>query len=622
MSQKKTLRQSPIKSQWLVADLLRRLGLAWLTAATVEYMLLPIPLRSMDSLNGLAEMSLARLLTVTAVLTLFLCIVPQKYHPPLLERWCIVGIFAILACAVVSTGATVYLTAACLAIIGTLAVYAVRGWKSDPLPAATEDPLHFPALLIVLICALAFAAYVGGWGLCRALSFGGSTFDIGIFSQMFHSMKTTGLPMTTLERGYLLSHFAVHVSPIYYLLLPIYCLFPGAPTLNFLQGVILALSVIPLWKLCRSYGLSGPQGILICLVLLLAPSFSGSTSYDFHENAFLTPLILWLFYAIRKQNGIMTAAFAVLTLMVKEDSAVYVAVIALWLMIDSALQPKAHKKWGLVAGSAMLILSIAWFLGAITYLSLHGDGVMAYRYRNLMFDGSGSLLTVVKAVLLSPMKVLYECVEKDKLKYILLTMGTLLFLPVFTRRFQRYILLIPYLLINLISDYTYQHSIFFQYSFGSIAFLLYLTLVNLADMKGNWKRIPVLLVAIVLSSFYLQRDVIPEAQMYIDRYGANTAYYTEKLAALSCIPKDASVAATTYLTVPLSQREQIYDITYSELPTILAADYVVIQCNDSFSLRNYATETSIGCNELVALLVEHGFSLESQFGNNFVIYHK
>lgn len=622
MSQKKTLQQSPIKSQWLVADLLRRLGLAWLTAATVEYMLLPISLRSMDSLNGLAEMSLARLLTVTAILLVLLCIVPQKYHPPLLERWCIVGIFAILACAVTSTGTTVYLTAACLAIIGTLTVYAIRGWKSDPLPAATEDPLHFPALLIVLICALAFAAYVGGWGLCRALSFCGSTFDIGIFSQMFHSMKTTGLPMTTLERGYLLSHFAVHVSPIYYLLLPLYCLFPGAPTLNFLQGVILALSVIPLWKLCRSYGLSGPQGILICLALLLAPSFSGSTSYDFHENAFLAPLILWLFYAIRKQNGIMTAAFAVLTLMVKEDSAVYVAVIALWLMIDSALQPKAHKKWGVVAGSAMLILSIAWFLGAVTYLSVHGDGVMAYRYSNLMFDGSGSLLTVVKAVLLSPMKVLYECVEQEKLKYILLTMGTLLFLPVFTRRFQRYILLIPYLLINLISDYSYQHSIFFQYSFGSIAFLLYLTLVNLADMKGSWKRIPVLLATIVISSFYLQRDVLPEAEMYIDRYAKNPAYYTEKYAALSCIPPDASVAATTFLTVPLSQREQIYDITYAELPTILAADYVVIQRNDSFSLRNYATETSIGCNELIALLVENGFSLESQFGNDFVIYHK
>ncbi len=622
MSQEKTLWQSLFKSQCPVADVLRRFSLAWLTAATVEYMLLPTPLRSMDSLDGLAEMSLARLLTVTVVLAVLQCIVPPKYHPPRLERWCIVGIFALLACTVISTGTTVYFTAASLAIIGALTVYAIRGWKQDPLPAYTEDPLHFPALLIVLTCALAFAAYVGGWGLCRALSFGGSTYDIGIFSQMFHSMKTMGLPMTTLERGYLLSHFDVHVSPIYYLLLPIYCFFPGAQTLNFLQGVILALSVIPLWKLCRSYGLSGLQGILICLVLLLAPSLSGGTSYDFHENVFLTPLILWLFYAIRKENGIMTAAFAVLTLMVKEDSAVYVAVIALWLIIDSALQPKTHRKWGLVVGSAMLILSIAWFLGAVTYLAVHGDGVMTNRYSNLMFDGSGSLLTVVKAVLLSPMKVLYECVEREKLNYILLTMGTLLFLPVFTRRFQRCILLIPYLLINLISDYSYQHSIFFQYSFGTIAFLLYLTLVNLADMKGNWKRISALLAAIVLSTFYLQKNVIPKAEMYIDRYSENPAYYAEKYAALSCIPPEASVAATTYLTVPLSQREQIYDITYAELPTILAADYVVIQCNDAFSLRNYATETSIGCNELVALLVEHGFSLESQFGSDFVIYHK
>ena len=43
-----------------------------------------------------------------------------------------------------------------------------------------------------------------------------SCFDFGIFSQMFYYMKESGLPLVTCERDRLLSHFAVHFSPIYY----------------------------------------------------------------------------------------------------------------------------------------------------------------------------------------------------------------------------------------------------------------------------------------------------------------------------------------------------------------------------------------------------------------------
>ena len=37
----------------------------------------------------------------------------------------------------------------------------------------------------------------------------------------------TGLPDVSCERDVLMSHFAVHISPIYYLLLPFYALFPS-----------------------------------------------------------------------------------------------------------------------------------------------------------------------------------------------------------------------------------------------------------------------------------------------------------------------------------------------------------------------------------------------------------
>ena len=41
---------------------------------------------------------------------------------------------------------------------------------------------------------------------------------------------------------------------------------------------------------------------------------------------------------------------------------------------------------------------------------------------------------------------------------------------------------IPYVLVNLMSDYTYQHDIFFQYTYGSTAFLFYLSVINYEDI--------------------------------------------------------------------------------------------------------------------------------------------
>ncbi len=77
-----------------------------------------------------------------------------------------------------------------------------------------------------------------------------SCFDFGIFSQMFYHMKESGLPLVTCERDRLLSHFAVHFSPIYYLLLPIYMLIPDPRTLLVMQALIVASGVIPLLLIC------------------------------------------------------------------------------------------------------------------------------------------------------------------------------------------------------------------------------------------------------------------------------------------------------------------------------------------------------------------------------------
>lgn len=615
-----TLKMKPCRA-WLPV-LLRRVLTGWLLAVTLEYLLLPVQLRDLASLAGLAEMSPLRVTVVTVAAAGLLYAASLLWPNPSAERWTLFGLFALLS------GASLWVTFSwgflglCALVLVMLAVYALGGWNREleELPEVKKGHKAWPWVTAAL--AGGFFLFVSVWTVCRVNSFCTPSFDFGIFSQMFYNMKETGLPVTTLERDGPLSHFLVHLSPIYYLMLPFYCLFPTPATLQVLQAAVLASAVIPMWLIGKHHGLSAPARTLLCAVLLLFPALSGGTSYDIHENCFLTPLILWLLYGIDRKNSIITAIAALLTLTVKEDAAVYVAVAALWLIVKTLLRYRRKDLKDLLTGLVMLAAALSWFFLATGYLAQSGDGVMTYRYDNLIFDGSGSLLSVVWSVLLCPMKALHECVDPEKLTYIAQTMLPLLGLPLLTRRYERYILLIPYLLVNLMSDYQYQHDIFFQYSFGSAAFLLYLTAVNLADLKLEPQRLIALAAAAAVSLGFCCSAVLPKAKIYPEYCVQYKEYYASVRDTLSLIPEDASVSATTFYTTFLSQRETLYDIRYASWSHIRETEYVVLKIGAADYTKFADAGQNNGYENLTAALEQEGFEPWQTLGNVLVIYKK
>ena len=127
-------------------------------------------------------------------------------------------------------------------------------------------------------------------------------FDFGIFVQMYHNMAESFAPVTTCERDKLLSHFAVHFSPIYYTLLPFYYIFPTPYTLLIGQAVLVATGVIPLVGICRKFKFSNMATIGFSVVYLFCVELIAPCFYDFHENAFLPMLLMWFFYAVEKKS--------------------------------------------------------------------------------------------------------------------------------------------------------------------------------------------------------------------------------------------------------------------------------------------------------------------------------
>ena len=607
--------------------MIRKLLTSYFLAATVEYLLLTPNQRDLTGLTGIAAMSLPRLLGIWAVGFLLLLTL-DRHIPGALERWSLSVLLAVLGGLSWAANRSVpYLIAVLLTVV-LASVYAVFGWnggETEPAPNRERSRL---CRLLALGLGLCFFAFVAAWTVTRVMVYYTPTFDFGLFSQMFHYMRKTGLPYTTLERDGLLSHFKVHVSPIYYLMLPVYWVFPYPATLQILQAAVMASAAVPLWLLAKERGLPPGGRLALCAALLLYPAFAGGAAYDLHENCFLTALLFWLFWALERKSIPFSALFTLLILCVKEDAAVYTVTAGLWLLLTGLLR-KRDRTWRICTAVFMLAVSIGWFLGVTSYLASKGDGVMNYRYGNFMYDGKDSLLSAVICVILCPFKALFECTDPEKLEYLCLTLIPLLGLPLLTRRYERLVLLIPYLLINLLSDYQYQHDIFYQYSFGSVAFLFFASILNLSDLTARQKKAPwlsavLLAPVIVLSAVGFFQYPVSQSQ---GAFASRSLYERDQQAAaelMAAVDEDESVCATTFYTTALSARRELYDVKYSSEQHIFHCDVIVIDPRYTYDFERWATDPgkTNGLERFRSRLSYYGYVLEAEYGGRIQVYRK
>lgn len=428
--------------------------------------------------------------------------------------------------------------------------------------------------LWVLIFGIALAVGICLFSVMRYLTFAAPNFDFGLFCNMFHNMKERFLPLVTSERDQLLSHFAIHISPIYYLLLPVYMLFPSPVTLQVCQALILASGMIPLYLLARYFRLPYKYTVLMALFYAAHPAVSAGCSYDLHENCFLLPLLLWLFYCYETGHKRFLIVVAVLILLVKEDTAAFLVIFGVYLLIAR----KDHR-----TALPLILGSLLYFAVAVFLLNTYGTGTMIGRY-SALFDESKTVGGFWQTLLRAPGYFLEQAVSfvnsaTEKPIYLLqmlLPFGLVLWR---TKQYSRYLLLAP-LLLNLLSGFVHQYDIGFQYSFASLAFCLYLYLQNIADRPISKQR-NLLLFSVVSSCFLYAMIVMPKIETYMGRWIQNGDTYAAMEAVLDEIPQDASVTASTMLVAHLAQRDVIYEDFYHEEPD---TDYVVLDMRG-----NYAT---------------------------------
>lgn len=403
-------------------------------------------------------------------------------------------------------------------------------------------------------------------------NFHNATFDFGIFAQMFENMARTGAPLTTVERSVEMSHFGVHFSPVFYLLLPGYYIFRSPIYLICAQACIVALGVFPVYLICKKLGLSGKVTLSFELIYSFYPCLINGCFYDFHENKMLTTIILFLFYFILCEKNIPTIIFSLILLSVKEDAAIYLIAIALYVLLSR------KKK---MLGTIMLSMAVVYFVLAQAIVSkLGSEGVMMWRLSDYFVNGEEGFFSVFKSILFDVGYLIKMMFTADKFPFIVWMFLPLLFTPLMQEKISNLILLLPIIPINLMQSWQYQYDINFQYTYGVAALIIFLAILGIKNLKGNKKRIALLMSLIMCASAFVNivspkiknNKLINETQSEISKSIDEMLHST--------ITRDDSVTANHFIMPHLYYVKEIYTVPeyYKEIEQ---TDYFVINTKDS-----------------------------------------
>lgn len=204
--------------------------------------------------------------------------------------------------------------------------------------------------------------------------------DLGIFTQVVNS-AFDHFSLTTVFTGFSSpveagwNHLLVHWSPLIVVGWPFVRLF-GPVGLEYLQALLVAATLVPLWALARTRFSPGWTFAMTC-VCALYPILWANGFGDFHEMAFVPLLSAALVYAIDRRRIALGVLVAVLLACVKEDQFVVLAwtggvLVVMWWS-DLRLRRLGIALIAIAAAGAVLFFGILHGLlnPGRTYFSLH-----------------------------------------------------------------------------------------------------------------------------------------------------------------------------------------------------------------------------------------------------------
>ncbi len=151
--------------------------------------------------------------------------------------------------------------------------------------------------------------------------FNSYAWDLGVFNQVFHNTLFEGKFFQYNADLYLNpsgNYFAIHFSPILFLVLPFYYLFPSVEFLLIFKSLILALGAVPLFYLSKELLENKTLSLFISFTYLISPGLHGANWFDFQQQIFLPLFIFSMYYFFIKKRYGFYSLFFLLSIFVEE----------------------------------------------------------------------------------------------------------------------------------------------------------------------------------------------------------------------------------------------------------------------------------------------------------------
>lgn len=328
----------------------------------------------------------------------------------------------------------------------------------------------------LVVAAIIIYGSVFSWYMVeKNYGFGTFAWDLGIFNQAFHSTLFNGKLFYYTCELYLNpsgSYFASKFSPIMFIVLPFYAIYPSPETLLVFKSFVLASGAFPLYLLSTEMIRSKKAGFMVALVYLLNPCIQSANSFDFQTQIFIPVILFSTYYFMTKRRWKLYFLSMSLGLMIEEHVAVIIFLMSLFqfltrnrLKLAVQVVRRFHVFKPSPTGSALLATmaaSASWFFIARFVRQAYAIApafIDIYKassaYSVLGFGGD--ILSLPNYILMNPQRT-FEALSYDfqlKFIYFIFIFAPLLFFSLRSKlSIAVAILLVPFLLSNYTPYYT------------------------------------------------------------------------------------------------------------------------------------------------------------------------
>jgi uncharacterized membrane protein len=369
---------------------------------------------------------------------------------------------------------------------------------------------------------------------------GTSAYDFGLYDQGIWLLSRGKSPFVTLMGRNL---FGDHSSFILLLLVPLYWIFSSTATLLVVQSIVIAAGGIPVYLYTRRRLASDAMGVAMVAVYLLHPAVSWTNLENYHPDSFLPLLIGFALYGALERKWRLFTGAVILTLLVKEDVALMLIPIGVWV----ALHRDIKRGLIVVLGSAA---TMCLFMFVVMK---HFTGVT---FRNSWRIPFGGFWGLVRTTLRRPWKVVSYLFSDDRPFYLWQMLAPMGFAFIIAPEIVLTAVLA--LSANIVSTFWYQYHIQYHYSIVAVPAIIIGTAYSIGKAP---KLARGLLISLVLASSLVTAYLwapLPGGRAQITQWHTDHPSVAAAHELFAFIPDSAVISAYHPLTAQLGRREEIY----------------------------------------------------------------